>query len=177
MMCWMTPTNGTGSSLERALAWLVPEGNPAGSVYGAIAMGALLAAESGGRESYAELLGSVLVALLLYWFAHSYAELLGRRLETGERLSMAGLSRALIRDWAIVRGTGLPLVTLAVCCVFGVARESAVVAALWATVASLIGFELLAGLRAHVSRGQLLREGCAGLAMGLGIVALRAIVH
>ena len=61
--------------------------NPAGFVYGLITIGALMAAESGRHESYLDALASALFATLLYWLARAYAEVLGSRLEHGERLT------------------------------------------------------------------------------------------
>ena len=65
----------------------MPAGNAAGVVYGVITVGALMAAESGRHESYVDSIASALIATLLYWLAHAYADLLGRRLATGERLT------------------------------------------------------------------------------------------
>ena len=48
-------------------------------------------AESAVRESYGETVAGVLVALLLYWLAHAYSELVGWRLEEAEPLTPAGL--------------------------------------------------------------------------------------
>ena len=67
---------------------LVSAGNAAGVVYGMITVGALMAAESGRHESYVDAIGSAVFATLLYWLAHAYADLLGRRLDTGERLTL-----------------------------------------------------------------------------------------
>src|SRR3954447_22675941 len=103
---------------------LVPTGNAAGVVYGVITVGALMAAESGRHESYVDAIASAVFATLLYWLAHAYADLLGRRLETGERLSVAALARALGHDWAIVRGAAIPLLALAISGLVGASRES-----------------------------------------------------
>jgi hypothetical protein len=48
--------------------------NPGAVVYGTVTVGAVLATESAQRETYASTLEGVLVALVLYWLAHSYAE-------------------------------------------------------------------------------------------------------
>lgn len=66
---------------------LVTPDNAAGVVYGVITVGALMAAESGRHESYLDALALALVATLLYWLAHAYADLLGRRLTTGDPLT------------------------------------------------------------------------------------------
>jgi hypothetical protein len=162
---------------KRALEWVLPGENPAGTVYGTITLGALLAAEDGLHDTYAETVGSVVLALLLYWLAHSYAELLGQRLATGGRLTARALGQALGRDWAIVRGTAAPLLALVASWAVGADQQTAVTVALWTCAASLVAFELLAGLRARARPGELALEVCVGAAMGLGVIALRAILH
>jgi hypothetical protein len=156
---------------------VLPGANPSGSVYGTITIGALLAAETGLRDTYLETVGSVGVALVIYWLAHSYAELLGQRLSAHERLTAAGLGRALGRDWAIVRGAGLPLLALLAAWALGADQETGISIALWTCVASLLAFELLAGLRARAQPRELALELCIGGAMGLGVIVLRVILH
>ena len=156
---------------------MVPDRNPSGVIYGVIVIGALLAAESGRHETYLETVASALIATCLYWLAHAYATVLGRRLRTQEALTARGLRRALAHDWALVRGATVPLLTLLVAWASGAAQASAVNAALWSVVASLIAFELLAALRSHATRGELLLEVAVGATMGLAVLALRIVLH
>jgi hypothetical protein len=151
--------------------------NPAGVVYGIITMGALLAAEGGRRETYPEVVGSAAIALVLYWFAHSYSSLLGDRLARKQHLTVSSLGQTFVHDWAIVRGALIPLVALLTCWVFGGALNTAVNIAVWTSVASLVAFELLAGIRAKATRGELVIEVCGGVAMGLGVLLLRILLH
>lgn len=162
---------------ERFVDWLIPDTNPAGAIYGMITIGALLAAESGLHDNYAETIGSALIALAMYWLAHAYANLLGERLQTQERLSAATLMRNLLHDWAIVRGASPPLLALLLAWVVGANQETAVTAALWTTVGSLLVYELAAGLRARARPTELLLEAGVGAAMGFGVLALRVILH
>jgi hypothetical protein len=178
------PNESTAESLtgeaprsKPLVQWLLPATNPAGVIYGMIAIGALLAAESGLRDTYLETIGSAALALALYWLAHSYADLLGQRLERRERLTAAALGRTLLHDWAIMRGGAPPLLALLISWAAGASQETAVTAALWTTVASLLTYELAAGLRARSRPAELLLEGLVGAAMGLGILALRVILH
>ncbi len=166
-----------GKRGEALLAWLLPGSNPAGAIYGMIAIGALLAAESGLRDTYLETIGSALLALALYWLAHAYADLLGQRLQTRGRLTPQALAKNLLHDWAIMRGGLVPLVVLLTCWAAGASQETAVTMDLWVTAASLLTYELLAGLRARARPAELLLEGCVGATMGLGILALRVILH
>jgi hypothetical protein len=163
--------------MNRLLDWLAPGANPGGVVYGTLTIAALLAAESSLRETFPETLGSAAVVLALYWLAHAYADLLGHRLATGERLAAPALWRSLRHDWGIMRGGSLPLLALLICWIAGAGQETAVTVALWTSIASLLAFELLAGLRAQARPAELLLEGCVGAALGLGVLALRVILH
>jgi hypothetical protein len=162
---------------ERVLAWIVPERNPAGAVYGIITIGALLAAESGLRDSYADTVGSVSIAVVLYWFAHSYADVLGLRLTEQRLITWGELWHTFVQDWAIVRGAGAPLLALLVAWATGAGQETAVAAGIWTAVASLIVFEIAAGLRSRAAPTELAIEVLVGATMGLAILALRALLH
>lgn len=155
----------------------MPTGNPAGVVYGVITIGALMAAESAQHETYAEALGSALVATALYWLAHAYADVLGRRVATGKPLSTGSLAEALIHDLAIVRGATIPLLALAIAWLVGASVEAGLTAAVRTAVVTIVVFEIVAGVRAKSTRSELLLQGAFGLTMGLGILALKSIVH
>jgi TM2 domain-containing membrane protein YozV len=161
----------------RAAERLVPEENPSRVIYGIIAIAALLAAESGLHETYLDTVASAAIAAVLYWFAHAYAELLGLRLALHERLTVGALGRALAHEAAILRGALVPLAVLAVGWIVGAQQQTAVTAALWSAIASLLVFELIAGLRAHASARELAFEGCIGAAMGVAIIALKIVLH
>lgn len=155
---------------------------PASVIYGVILIGALLAAESDRHESYPDTIGSVVIALCLYWLAHSYADVLGHRLQTHGRLSAQALWQALGDESAILAGAALPLLALLLAWAVGAAQATGVEAALWTSVASLIAFELLAGIRSQAGRssiaaGELALEGAIGITMGLAILALKVVLH
>ena len=156
---------------------LVPAGNAAGVVYGVITVGALMAAESGRHESYLDAIGSALVATILYWLAHAYADLLGRRLASGERLTARALGSALVHDWAIVRGAAIPLLALVIAWLVGAGQEAGVTAALRTAVVTVVVFELIAGARAKSTPGELALKACVGVTMGLAILALKGILR
>ena len=171
----MTDRDATSWS-ARALDRIVGE-NPSGVVYGTIVIGALLAAESGRHESYLDTVVSTVIAAALYWLAHAYADVLGRRLDAHERLSAGALGRALVRDWAILRGAALPLLALAIAWASGAALHTGVTAALWSAIASLVAFELIAGVRSHASARVLALEACVGTTMGVAILALKIVLR
>ena len=156
---------------------LVPAGNASGVVYGVITVGALMAAESGRHESYLDTLASALVATVLYWLAHSYADLLGRRLATGGSLTAKALGQALVHDWAIVRGAAIPLLALVIAWAVGAGQEAGVTAALRTAVVTVVVFELLAGMRAKSTPGELLLKAAVGVTMGIAILAVKGILR
>jgi hypothetical protein len=136
-----------------------------------------MAAESGRHETYPDTVGSAIIAACLYWLLHAYSSVLGRRLATRGRLTPLALSRALIHDWAIVRGAALPLFVLLLAWATGTGREAAVTAAMWSAVASLVVFELVAGARTRATPGELALEVGVGMTMGVAILGLKVLLH
>lgn len=172
------PPPGTSRSLSRrAIDLIVPRTNPGGAAIGLITIGALLAAESANDESYVEVLGSVVVALLLYWAGHTYADIIGHRLELGERLTLTRIRQAVIHESTIVWGASIPLIPLLIAWATGASTSTAVLAAIWTCVGCLLTFELAAGLQAKLKPLELLIEMSAGAAISVAILALRVILH
>jgi hypothetical protein len=163
--------------LRRAIDWLVPAESPAAVVYGAMVMGALLAAESGRKETYVETFASAVIAALLYWLAHSYATVLGQRLRTRETLTPATLVRGLADDRGLLRGAAIPLLALLLAWATGASQQTAVDAGLYSVAGSLFLLELLAGLRSRARHGELALEVAVGATLGLGVLALRIVLH
>jgi hypothetical protein len=129
------------------------------------------------HDGYPDLIGSTALALGIYWLAHSYSTALGRRLSDEEHLTMGALARALGHDWSIVWGASIPLLTLLIAWAAGASETTGVNAAVWAAVACLIVFELLAGLRARSTPREFALEGGVGVVMGLAIFALKSLAH
>jgi hypothetical protein len=172
-----TDTRANQSVAERLAAWIVPERNPAGAVYGLIMLGALLAAESGLRDTYPETIGSATLAVVLYWFAHSYSDVLGLRLDEHGSFSWAELWQTFSHDWAIAKGSSVPLLILLAAWAIGASQITGLTAAVWSIVASLIAFELAAGIRSKARPLEMALEVFVGASMGIGILALRALLH
>jgi hypothetical protein len=173
----LSQDTGPRSWADRAIDRIGPGTNPARLVYGVLAIGAVLAAESGSHEDYLDTIGSAVIAICLYWLAHAYADVLGHRLQTHERLSITVLGRALRDEATILLGAALPLLALLLTWAFGVNLATGVEVALWTSVGSLIAFELLAGIRARSTPRELVLEVGVGATMGLAIVALKVVLH
>lgn len=151
--------------------------NPAGLVYGTIAVGALLAAESARRETYPRTVGAVVVTLVLYWLAYSYAELTARRLRKHERFTLDALARTAAHELSVLIGAALPLVVVLVLWVAGARLTVAVTAAIWTSALTIVAVEVVIGVRAHLPRRDLLRQTALGALLGLLLLALRVILH
>jgi hypothetical protein len=151
--------------------------NPAGAVYGAITVGALLAAESPRRETYVETVAAVLVAVTLYWLAHAYAALLGRRVQAGHRLTGPALRDSLLHEFPILAGAVLPLAALLIGWLGGASLSDSAVIAVWTSAATIVAIEVAAGVRARLATLQLIGQTFVGAAFGLAIILLRVILH
>jgi hypothetical protein len=161
----------------RVATWIVPSENPARAIYGLLAIGAVLAAESGRHESHLDVVLSAVIAACGYWLLHAYARMLGLRFVAGGRLALSVLTQALAHESAVLRGAAVPIGALLIGWAAGATQETAVGIALWSVVVTLIGFELLAGIRARSTPGELALEASVGVALGLSVLLLRAVLH
>jgi hypothetical protein len=151
--------------------------NPGDAVYGAIAVGALLAAETPRRETYAKTIAAVVITLVLYWLAHSYADLAGERLRSGARLTAKRLLATMLHELPILIGAALPLATLLLCWIAGTGLSAAVLAAVWTSAAIVLAIEIAAALRGRLRGRQLLSQAFVGAFLGSLIILLRAVLH
>lgn len=151
--------------------------SPGALVYGTITIGALLAAESAQRETYAETVGGVVLALLIYWLAHSYADFAARRLRESEPLELSGLVRTMASELTILLGALGPLLSLLVCWAVGASLGTAVSVAIWTSAAVILLIEVIAGIRAEQSGHDLLLQSLLGAVLGLLVIGLRLVLH
>ena len=163
-------------ALATSADWLAPPENPSRVVLGVIVTGALLAAESGLHDSYLDTFASGALAAVLYWVAHAYADLLGRRLRSRHRLTPGEMWQSLVHEGAVIRGAAIPLMALLVAAVLGADQETGVDVAVWTAAGSIVVLELIAGLRSHATRTEILLEAAVGIGIGLGVIALKAIL-
>jgi hypothetical protein len=140
-------------------------------------VGTLLAVESAQQETYGETLGAVLIALALYWLAHSYAEFTSWRIRESKPLTLRGFIMAMTQWSLIPVGAALPLIALLISWALGAQLNSAVSAGIWTAVGTLVLIELTAALRVRRSLPQLLLQTALGTLLGLGIVLLRVVLH
>lgn len=151
--------------------------NPGAAVYGTITVGALLAAESAQRETYAETIGAVAIALLVYWLAHAYSDFTEYQLEHRQPLTVGVVTQTLVHGLTVMAGAAVPLCALLICWLGGVRLSSAVTAALWTSAAMIVIVEVVAGVRADLSRRALIAQTAVGTLFGVLVIALKLVLH
>jgi hypothetical protein len=151
--------------------------NPGEAVYGVIAVGALLAAESPRRETYVRTVAAVLVTLLLYWLAHAYADLVDFHVTTRERLTTRRVLHTAREDVPILIGAIIPLVAVLIWWAGGASLSAAVAAAVWTSAAMIVVIEFTAGVRAGDRGRSLLAQTCGGALLGSLVVLLHVVLH
>ena len=148
------------------------------AIYGTILSTALIAAYSEDPGSDAlQVAVAVLVAALVFWLAHAYADVLARGLERREHASLAHARAELAREWPMVTGALLPILPLLLA-PLGVLSDDAAESAAIAAGVALLG---AVGIAIAWRRG----DGLVGIAFsaagsalfGIVVVALKAIVH
>jgi hypothetical protein len=151
--------------------------NLASGVYGTIAVGALLAAETVQRENYAETIGALVLTIVLYWIAHAYASSATRRLREQEHLTAKGFARAMIEQAAILAGAVAPLAMLVVFGVAGAPLGHAVTAGIWTAAATIVAIEVTAAVRAGAEGFELLAQAAIGVVLGVLMIVLKLVLH
>jgi hypothetical protein len=151
--------------------------NAGSAIYGTIAVGALLAAESARRETYARNVVAVMITLVIYWLAHSYADIAAERLRSGAPLSMGRLGRTMLHQMPLLAGATVPLATLLICWAAGTKLSAAVLAALWTSAAIVVAIEVGAGVRGHLAARQFIAQVLIGALLGSLVIFLKVVLH
>ena len=151
--------------------------NSARVVYGTIVVATLLAAESAQKETYLKTVVAVVIAILLYWLAHSYAESAARRMDRGTRLHPKELVGSMLHEAPILVGAAIPLLSLLGWWAAGAKLTSAVSAAIWTAAGTLVVFELIAGVRAKLTGFELIVQTLMGAALGCLVIAIKLVLH
>jgi hypothetical protein len=151
--------------------------NPGAVVYGTITVGALLAGESAQRETYAETVGAVVIALLVYWLAHSYSSFAATRLTEGKPAELAELGRTMVHELSIVLGAAVPLLVLLAAWAAGAGLGSGVNAAIWTSAGMILVAEVVSAVRAEQRGRELAAQVLLGAVLGFLVIALKLVLH
>lgn len=147
------------------------------AIYGTMTVGALLAAESAASETYAETVIAVMITLVIYWFAHSYAEFASDRLKEREPLRLGVLGRIMVHQVPILFGAAIPLVAVLILWAANASLSTAVTVAVWTSAATVVLIEIMAAVRAERTGRELAMQALFGALLGLLIIVLRLVLH
>jgi len=148
-----------------------------GAIYGTITAGALLAAEYSRRETYGRTIGALVLALILYWLAHAYAANADTRIREQKPLKASAFGRDLLRQLPILVGASIPLFAIVIFGLAGAGLGTAITAALWTAAAVIAAIELTAATRSGVRGRALAVHAVIGIALGLLVPAINAVLH
>jgi hypothetical protein len=149
----------------------------AGTVYGTIVVLASLTAGASTNEHDLWQLDAILgVSVLVLWVAHVYAHGLGESLDSGRRLTAAELGTIARREFSIPLAAVLPMTAIALGALNVFQDRTALWLALGAGVATLTAQGVRYAQLEHLSRKATIVTVGLNLALGLVIVALKAVV-
>ena len=151
--------------------------NPAGFIYGVLAVATVIAAESTRQETLGKLLAAGAVTLVLYWMAHAYAHHWASRLAGDGDWNLREFLHSLSREAPILAGAALPLAVMVLAWMAGASLKTDVTAVLWFSIAEIVALELVVGLRRHASARELTLDSMIGIGLGVGILAVRVLLH
>lgn len=155
----------------------VAAGNAEGAVHGAVVIGVLFAAEDAVQVGYAETIAAAAVVLALYWLTSLYAYNLAARLRTRDSVNRGLFWRSCVHELTVIEGGFIPVLVVLVYWIAGASVTRGVTAAVGATAITIVVLELVAAWRTRLRPKRRLLQACAGVAMGLAIIALKLMLH
>jgi hypothetical protein len=150
----------------------------AGFVYGTILVVAVVTALSTDPSSGPGLiLGAVLATAAVFWLAHAYAETLQVRLERTGRTLFDDARVTLVREASLLEAAILPSIPLVLATIGVFDRDTGILLAQLTGLAELFlsGYNVARILGRSAAASIL--SGVFCLALGAGIVVLKALVH
>ncbi len=145
-------------------------------IYGTIITTATMIAAAEGSHDEREIAATVLVTLVVYWLAHSYAVALGSAHGATPVWTVA--VHQLAAESPIVLACILPLAALLLASAFGASFAVSTTIAVWVGVALMFFWGLQASRRLHLTLVARLVSAAAFGLLGLGIIVLRVLfVH
>ena len=154
-------------------------GSATQGVYGLILATTVIAVsrETASSPDAGRTAAAVMVAAVVFWLAHAYANLLGIAVSEDHRLTRGDVADALRRNWSLVE-VAFPLVLVLALGAIGVISDrSALVAA---TVIALVELATAGGYGAvRQGAGPLgtILSAVIALALGTVVVLLKALIH
>jgi hypothetical protein len=148
----------------------------ASAIYGLVVCSATLAAASASGElSFVAV--SVLVTVIVYWLAESYAHALARYAVKREPLGWSGIPPILSQGWPMVSASFIPLGTLLAMGALGASVFVAINVSLAVATVLLVGAGWTASQASGLRGWRLLTSTAISALFGLSMVALKNLLH
>jgi hypothetical protein len=152
-------------------------GSTTEAIYGLVlALSVIAVSWSYGPPNAAHVGLSVLVTAVVFWLAHVYAYVLGHDMSHDQRVTRAEVTCAMRENWSLIEVV-IPLVLVLGVGAFGVIPDTvAIVAATVIAAVELVAAGGYAAARHGASPHRVIASSLAGLALGLVVVLLKALV-
>jgi hypothetical protein len=144
-------------------------------IYGLILTGTSLAAST-QHEHVVYVALTVIVTVLVFWVAHTYAHLSAARAVLHRKLTRLEIAHGFGGAFALVTSCFIPLGVLILLGIFGANTDTATYIALGVAAVMIAGTAGVGAYRSDVRGWRLAGATALGLAMGLALIGLKLIV-
>jgi hypothetical protein len=152
-------------------------GNFAAAVYGSILAAAVVASLDIGDVGGGAMTLSLAGTMLVFWLAHVWSEAIADRMQDPRPYSWRRLRAVAAWHWPMIQAAFGPLVALLLADLGALSLGSAVTLALAISVAQLVGWGIAIGRRTFDSWPAALLSGTVDGLLGMGLIALKTLVH
>lgn len=160
--------------LRWALTGASAGGDAASAIYGTILAGSVLVAVGGGPGVR---LVAVVATGIVFWLAHAHVALMRRVVRRGEHVHVDEVRRALAEEWPLVQAGVTPAAPLVLAWLGVVSTATAVSLGLALCLVGLVAWGIAIARAARLGPRQTAIAVGVNLALGLALVALKAILH
>ena len=151
--------------------------DPGALLYGALVAASVLATASAHAEDFTYVAVATLMVLGVYWLAHVYVEAQRLQLSGDERLLHHRLRHTARRELSIIQG-GLPaIIVFVVVDVAGASVSNAAAAAVYFSVAVLVGAGYLIARGAGRTGWAVLADSALAGLFGVVVILAKALLH
>jgi hypothetical protein len=152
--------------------------NVAGAIYGQVLVTSFVAALSEAESIDAgEIFGGLLVTMLVFWLAHVYADAVAQRLEHKDPLTWREVWNIAKYEWPMLQAAVPALLALCLGWAGALPTLTAVRLAIGVGVVALLAWGFVIARVSRLSALATLGSVALNGAFGLGIVALKLLVH
>jgi hypothetical protein len=152
-------------------------GNFAAAVYGSILAAAVVASLDVGDVGSRAMTLSLAGTMLVFWLAHVWSEAIADRMQDPRPYSWRRLRAVAAWHWPMIQAAFGPLLALLLADLGAVSLATGVTLALAISVAQLIGWGIAIGRRTFDSWPAALLSGAVDGLLGVGLIALKTLVH